>query len=570
MESRSLLRLIRYHWVAVVICAQLGLIAGAALSVVAPREYTASADVFVQVTGGSSTSDIAATTNFSQQQARNFSAVATREIVLAPVIQELELDMTVSQLRSRVSTVVPLNSTMISISATDDSADGAAAIANQVATTLTEIVPDLTPEVFGESPVRVQVIETATAPTRPSSPNVPLYLFFGLLAGFVAAAIMVVVRGVIGTKVHSAEQATEITGAAIIGTIVYDRHAAREPIPLFGESWSLRAEEYRQLRANLRFLQAAETHKVFVVTSSVPGEGKSTTAANIAVAMAASGVRVGLIEADLRRPTLGDVLDVTASGGLSSLLSGESSLEEALQPWGTEDLSVLLAGDTPPNPSELLESPRAREVFEEIRTHFDVTIIDSPPLTSVADAAILAGHLGGAVLVIGARRVRVRDLRHAVDRLAGVGASIDGVILNFANVSRSNRYQYNYSTSRPAIAASATAPAVPADALDTAESTSVSTHDAAETEVVVDAPEIGQEVVPHEIGTNAAEIDTDVLEGIDQLPEPKDLDDGDLDESDVEESPADSEPDESPAEDPDEPLLVNGSGKGKSSSSKRR
>lgn len=471
MESRSLLRLIRYHWVAVVICAQLGIIAGAALAVVAPREYTASADVFVQVTGGSSTSDIASTTNFSQQQARNFSAVATRERVLAPVIEKLGLDTTVAQLRDQISTAVPLNSTMITISATDISPDGAAAIANQVAKSLTEAVPGLTPEVFGESPVSMQVIESATPPSRPSSPNVPLYLFFGLLAGLVAATAMVVIRGLIGTKVHSAEQATEITGAAVVGSIVFDRHAAREPIPLFKESWSLRAEEYRQLRANLRFLQAGEAHKVFVVTSSVPGEGKSTTAANIAVAMAASGMRVALVEADLRRPTLGELLDLTATGGLSSVLSGESPLDAALQPWHGGELSVLLAGDTPPNPSELLESPRSREVFDEVRTRFDITIIDSPPLTAVADAAILARHLGGAVLVVGARRVKVRELHHAVDRLHAVGATIDGVVLNFATVSRSRRYQYTYSSkSTPAHDVAAPRPVPPDDATDPARS----------------------------------------------------------------------------------------------------
>lgn len=464
MESRSVLRLIRYHWVAVLICAQLGLMAGAAVAITAPREYTASADVFVQVTGGSSTSDVASTTNFSQQQARNFSAVADREVVLAPVIDELGLDMTVAQLRGRVSTVVPLNSTMITISVTADTPQSAAEIANQVATSLTEVVPDLTPEVFGESPVRLQVIETATPPARPSSPNVPLYLFFGLLAGLVAGAVLVVIRGVVGTRLSSPEQATEITGAPVIGTIVFDRHASREPIPLFGDSWSLRAEEYRQLRASLRFLQAGEASKVFVVTSSVPGEGKSTTAANIAVALAASGVRVGLVEADLRRPTLGDVLDVTTLDGLSSVLAGDTGLDDALQPWGDDGLKILLAGDVPPNPSELLESPRAREVFDEIRSRFDITIIDSPPLTAVADAAVLARHLGSAILVVGARRVKIRELRHAVDRLVRVGASIEGVVLNFASVPRSSRYNYGYAAARGSRRAAAASPSAGTDA----------------------------------------------------------------------------------------------------------
>lgn len=130
----------------------------------------------------------------------------------------------------------------------------------------------------------------------------------GLLGGLVVATAIVVVRGIVNAKVRTKDQITEITGATVIGSISQNRSAARNPMALASDAQSMRAEEYRQLRANLRFLQVGADHKVFVVTSSIPSEGKTSTAANLGAALAASGQSVCMVEADLRRPTLGDVL----------------------------------------------------------------------------------------------------------------------------------------------------------------------------------------------------------------------------------------------------------------------
>ena len=442
METRSMLRLVRHHWAVVVSCILLGVLAGWALVVAAPREYTASADVFVTVTGGASTGELAQSSNFSQLQARNFSAVATREVVLEPVIESLDLDVTISQLRRQISTSVPLNTSVITISATDASPERAAAIANSVSTYLAEVVPSLTPRVDGQSPVRLQVIESAKPPTAPSSPNVPLLLLTGLLAGLVAAAVVVVLRGVVDARVRDKDQVTEITGLPVLGVVSFDRRAQRDPIAVV-KSGSRRGEEYRQLRANLRFLQAGEPHKVFSITSSRPGEGKSATAANIAAALAASGLEVCLVEADLRRPTLSDVLDLPEYTGFTDVLTGDITLDEAIVSWGPDDLKVVLAGSRPPNPSELLESAAAGAVLQRIRDRFDVTIIDCPPLNPVPDGAVLARTLGGVILVIGARVLRVRELRRAMDRLTAIGASVEGAVFNLSRSREDHRYSYS-------------------------------------------------------------------------------------------------------------------------------
>ncbi|MDQ7876682.1 polysaccharide biosynthesis tyrosine autokinase [Microbacterium sp. QXD-8] len=441
METRSLLRLIRHHWAVVVSCILLGVLAGWLLVVSTPREYTASADVFVTVTGGASTGELAQSSNFSQLQARNFSAVATREVVLAPVIDSLDLDVTISQLRRQVTTSVPLNTSVITISATDESPARAAAIANSVSKFLAEVVPSLTPRVDGQSPVRLQVIESAKPPTAPSSPNIPLLLLTGLLAGLVAATVFVVLRGVVDARVRDKEQITEITGLPVLGVVSFDRRAQRDPIAVL-KAGSRRGEEYRQLRANLRFLQPGEVHKVFSITSSRPGEGKSATAANIAAALAASGLEVCLVEADLRRPTLSGLLDLPEYSGFTDVLTGDIALEDAIVSWGPDDLKVLLAGSRPPNPSELLESTAASAALQRIRERFDVTIIDCPPINPVPDGAVVARMLGGVILVIGARVLRVRELRRALDRLTSLGTSVEGAVFNMSRSREDARYDY--------------------------------------------------------------------------------------------------------------------------------
>lgn len=442
VESKRTLRIIRDNWIAVIVLMALGAIAGLSYAWSLPREYTARADVFVAVTGSSTTGELAQGSNFSQQQARNLSTVATREIVLAPVIDELELADSTDDLRDRVSTSVPLNTSMISISATDPAPREAARIANLVAAQLAEVVPTLSPQVDGTSPVRLRVIENATPPTTPSSPNTLMLGILGTLGGFVVAAGVVLLRLLVGTRIRSAEQAQDSSESAIIGTVSADRDTVRAPLALLSSPHSLRAEDYRRLRGNLRFVQASQQHRVFVFTSSVPGEGKSTTAANTAAALAATGVSVCLVEADLRRPSLARILDLPPELGLTTVVAGDATLDEAMVAWGPDRLRVLLAGPVPPNPSELLESERTLELLDSLRAAHDVVIIDAPPVHPVADAAVLARLYGGAVLVVGAGRVRERDVRRAVSRLVSVGATIHGTVLNFARPSRADRQSY--------------------------------------------------------------------------------------------------------------------------------
>lgn len=437
--------LLRRRWMVVVSVALLGAIAGSAYALTATPEYTAESELFVAAVGADNTSDLAQGSNYSQQQAKNYSVVATREAVLNPVIKALHLSMSSNALSRQISASVPLNTSLISITVTDTSAARSAAIANAVATSLNNVVIGLVPKRSdGTSPVRLETIQHASAPKFPATPNTKLSIVFGLLVGLIAGVALVVVRELVGAKVRTPEQVSQLIGAGILGTITFDRGAPTGPVLALNENMSIRAEEYRQLRTNLHFIHAAKQHKVFVITSSVPGEGKSSTSVNLAASMAASGSRVALVEADLRNPSLGRYLDLEDSIGMTTVLANDVSLEKALQPWGPNGMHVLLAGQIPPNPSELLGSDQAQRLVLALQETFDVVIIDSPPLVPVTDAAIVARMFGGALLVIGCGRVQVHELRKTIEALKASGTPLLGVIMNLAPVTRKERYQRAY------------------------------------------------------------------------------------------------------------------------------
>ena len=189
MGSQEVLRMLRGRWLLIVLAGLLGTALALTVAAIQSPKYTATADVFVTVTSGQSTGDLAQGSTFSQDQARNFAAVVSKEIVLGPVITQLKLDTTLEDLRKNIDVSVPLNTSVISISVTDKDPEQAAQIANAIANQLSIAVSALSPKVddVKGAPVRAQLIEAAVVPEDPSSPSIPLYSMLGLLGGLVLA-----------------------------------------------------------------------------------------------------------------------------------------------------------------------------------------------------------------------------------------------------------------------------------------------------------------------------------------------------------------------------------------------
>lgn len=445
MNFSETFALLRSRWVTVVVFVLVGVIVSSVYVLVSPREYSASTRLLVSASTGSNGSDLAQGGTFSQQQARNYSSIATSEIVLQPVINALGLDLTVNALGRKVSSTIPLNTSVISIEVTDQSPVRSAAIANSVTTSLANTVERLVPpDSTGRSPVDITVVQTATVPSRPSSPNAVVALGAGVFTGLLLGGAWVIIARRISSRVRTPAEVRRLTNAAVLGSVRLEVDPKADVVVVAVESnQSVRAEEFRQIRTNIGFLHAGSSHKVFAVTSSIPGEGKSTTAANLAASLATIGRSVCLVEADLRRPSLARYLDLEGSVGLTSVLAGTADLDDALQSWGYSGLQVLLSGEIPPNPSELLGSSATAEVIAELNERFEFVIIDTPPILPVTDGVIVGNLVGGVILVVGLGKVKARELHASVEALTVSRTPILGTVVNLASgESRIGTYGY--------------------------------------------------------------------------------------------------------------------------------
>jgi capsular exopolysaccharide synthesis family protein len=285
-------------------------------------------------------------------------------------------------------------------------------------------------------------------PTVPASPRLKLNLALGLLIGLALGIGLAVLREVLDTKVRSESDVQKVTDASVIARIGYDDDAPQHPLIVQSNPHSHRSEAFRRLRTNLQFLELADRPKTIVVTSSLPGEGKSTTAINLAITLADAGSRVALVDADLRLPAIGEYMGLEVEVGLTTVLIGQADLQDAMQPWGDRNLHVLTSGQIPPNPSELLGSRFMSDLIEELNGTYDMVLIDTPPLLPVTDAAILAKITGGAVVVAGADTVDRQQLADGLGALEDVGARVLGVVLNRLAQKQADRYKYYDYTSQ--------------------------------------------------------------------------------------------------------------------------
>jgi capsular exopolysaccharide synthesis family protein len=202
------------------------------------------------------------------------------------------------------------------------------------------------------------------------------------------------------------------------------------------------SESYRALRTNIQFSAIDEELKVLLVTSAGPGEGKSTTISNLAVAYAQSDKKVLLMDADLRKPTMHQTFRVTNRLGLTNLLTNQAELEEVIRNSSIPNLDILTSGPIPPNPSEILSSKRMITLLDELKKMYDIILIDAPPAIAVTDAQILGTRSDGVILVIDSGKVKREIAMKAKANLDHVQARILGVVLN--NVDRKNKDSYYY------------------------------------------------------------------------------------------------------------------------------
>lgn len=276
------------------------------------------------------------------------------------------------------------------------------------------------------------------------APNVRSNLIYAAIVGLLIGICLALLQEYLDDRVNMPEDARRVMGVPVLGFV-----------PLVQESKAILArqphggsllESYRVLRTNVRFATVGSESTSLLVTSTVPGEGKSLTVANLAVAMALDGRSVIAVDTDLRRPTLHEKFGVPQDPGLTNVLVGTKSLDEVLQDTAIPGLRVLTTGPLPPNPAELLNSPAMRQLHQQLRERADVILYDSPPFLASADAQVLSADVDGVIYVVQFGEARKSALRHANDLMAQAHANVIGLVFNKITLSgvRDDYYYYGY------------------------------------------------------------------------------------------------------------------------------
>lgn len=451
MQLTDHLRVLRRHWLLIGVIAAIGLMFAEGASLLATPKYSAKSVVYFSMPNGTSGLDLQAGSSYAQAQVESYAELAATPQVLEPVIKKYALAESSSALAAGLSVKVVQGTVLISVVATDPSPAKAAVLSNAVADSLSKTVTDLSPRnASDKASVSARVVTQAVKPTVPSSPHTKRNVLAGLLGGLLIGVVVAVLREMTDTRLLGPDDVKELTDAPIIGQ-VGSGFSADEA--LVQKTFSPGMEAIRRVRTNLNFLGIKQRPLAIAITSALPGEGKSTIAVSLALAVGESGQSVLLIDGDLRRPAVGRMTNLEDSVGLTTVLIGAVELDDALQTWGGTGVDILTAGMVPPNPSELLESEAMERLMKEARSRYDVIVIDTAPLVPVVESAALSQMVSGYVLVARSGMVRSHEFAEALSTLENVDGRVYGVVMNDVR-DRHTSYGYgsedNGGTSTPA------------------------------------------------------------------------------------------------------------------------
>ncbi|WP_165872887.1 polysaccharide biosynthesis tyrosine autokinase [Nocardioides jejuensis] len=445
MDLNDYLKALRNHWFGSLLILAGCAIAAFGLSSTMPKVYAANANGFVS-TG--TTTDLAlgsVSDSLAKSRATSYVDIATSRATAQGVVDDLGLKTNPAGLVGQISVAQPEDTVLLKITARASTPKLAQQIADAwVRSLANEVTKIEAPDgKLKDGTPRVIPVEQAALPTSPISPNTSRNTLLGGALGLVLALAYSAIRSNLDKRLRFATDVQERFQVPVVGEI---------PVtPLFrpGDTAGRRttedprtAEAFRKLRTNLMYMDVDAPPRVFVITSPRPGDGKSTIASNIAMTLENMGEQVVLIDADLRRPTQAKKFQLDDAIGLTSVLTGQLDLEEALQDVpGAPRLRVLTSGPLPPNPSELLGTHAWRRLVDGLRERSYV-VIDAPPLLPVTDAAVAARNADGAFVVVNARNTVEDDLSRSLQALDAVNARMLGTVIN-RMAKRSNRYAYD-------------------------------------------------------------------------------------------------------------------------------
>lgn len=446
MTLHEFFAVLRTRWRIIAVSVLVVLGTAALMTIQVDPVYSATAKVYLSteasVTQQASPNGPQGTYVISRQDLATYAEVLTSPSIMEPLRAELGLAEGVPL---NVSAFVSETTNMLVITATDRNPTMAAEIANAAGPVLAAGATKFSPLLaLNNQTVQATAVEPAVVPDRPISPDPQRNLALGALLGLALGVGLALVRHTLDTKIRGTRDIEALSKRPILGEIPLIKAPEARLLSVETDPFGGHAESIRRLRTNMLFVDVTTGGHSFVVTSSIPGEGKTTTSVNLALAMADAGSRVLLLDADLRNPSVAKTLGIEGSVGLTTILLGRAEPADVVQQWGTSSLFVLPAGQRPPNPSELLGSEPMEQLFQKLSHDYDFILVDSPPVVPVIDAVLINRLTHGLILVVADERTKKRDLASAVKSLETVEVPISGFALNMVANHKSASYRYGY------------------------------------------------------------------------------------------------------------------------------
>lgn len=439
MELRDYLRIARKHaWLiacATLLCATAAL--ATSLATIPVYQGTAKLLVVAKTEPGGGTASAYEGALLSQQLVKSFAQILGSRATAETALRLDPQPFTARQLQAKIHAEPVAETLLINLNVDDTNPARAKRLTNNVARAFIQAVPDLQ----SGSALQVSLVEPALTPTEPVRPRTRLNVALGLVLGLMLGVGLAFLREFLDRTVKTPEELEAAAGVAVVGTIPPFK-AAKQPIPVAAEPRTSAAEAFRKLRTNFAFLGVDRESLCCVVTSPSAADGKSTVAANLAIALVQAGQRVALVDADLRKPSLHRIFGLNQRVGTTTVLLDQADVLDALQQPSDNLPAILTSGQLPPNPSELLGSRRMQQLLEELRGAFDVVLVDCAPLLPVTDPMVVSRFADGILLIARAASTTRDQAQAARAACAKAGATVFGSVLNASSVIEGNQYAY--------------------------------------------------------------------------------------------------------------------------------
>ena len=402
--------------------------------------YASTSSVIITLPGSAGVSEALQGVQLTTQLLQSYAAIGTSRTAAERIKNSLALPESADTIRSKITVTPQPETLLLAVQAVDTDPVRAKSIADAATQVL---IGDITAlERTKVDKVQASVVDAAQVGTR-VGPRTKVNLAVGLVLGLLVGLALALILEALDRTVKTPDQATDLFRAPLLGMVPKLKPTAVSAPSTAEQPLSPAGEAYRTLRTAVRFIDLDRPLRTLLVTSPSASEGKTTTASNLAVALAQSGERVILVDADLRRGRVVQELDLPEGVGLTSVITRTASLGDSLQSWRAL-MHVLGAGPLPPNPSEILGSQVMVHLLEELQRYADVVVIDSAPVLPVTDSVALATQVDGVILVARAGKTQRSAAAEACRRLDAVGANVVGCVLNGVSGSDSAGYYADY------------------------------------------------------------------------------------------------------------------------------